>query len=286
MNTLHNTLWSAVVAALLATLLVGTAFAGTASIMNGKDVTDIEYSGDKLRMDTDANGEGYMVIRDGRMFIVTGETVMDASAMMSMFGGAIPDPGPSVAKVEDLRKTGRSETVAGIQGEVWEIRYVDEGGRPQTNEVVLSKDARAREFQQAMGLMTRTLLQAAGKDSRSADAMLNEFEKRGRGMLRMGNEFRVSALTGQRVAEDRFSLPSEPFSLPGFGGNAAFSGNDDDAAASDGGRGLKGLGGLFGKKAERQQGRIEDRTEAEVDEATDSAVDKALNKAFDKLFGN
>nr|MBV6629146.1 hypothetical protein [Oceanococcus sp. HetDA_MAG_MS8] len=286
MNTLHNAFSSAFVVALLATSLVGTAFAGTASIMNGKDVTDIEYSGDKLRMDTDDKGEGYMVIRDGRMFVVTGETVMDASAMMSMFGGAIPDPGPSVAKVEDLRKTSRSETVAGIRGEVWEIRYLDDDGRPQTSEVVLSKDARAREFQQAMGLMTRTLLQAAGKDTRSADVMLDEFEKRNRGMLRMGDEFRVSALTDQRVAQDRFNLPSEPVSLPGFGSNSVFSGDDDRAAASDEGRGLKGLGGLFGKKAERQQGRIEDRTEAEVDEATDSAVDKALNKAFDKLFGN
>ena len=274
----------AVLAATMATLLAGTASAGTATIMNGKDATTIEYAGDKLRMNTD--DEGYMVIRDGRMYVVTDGTVMDASSMMGMFGAAIPAPGPSAAKVEKLSNTGRTETIAGILGEIWEIRYIDDDGKAKTSEVVLSGDARAREFQAALGLMTRTLLNAAGKDTRGADVMLREFESRKRGMLRMDDEFRVSALTDQRVAEDRFSLPSEPVSLPGFGGNATASDNEDQAQAGNKGGALGALGGLFGKKAERQQERVEDRTESEVDEATDSVVDKALDKAFDKLFGN
>lgn len=284
MNTLTHLRGTAVLAATVATLLAGTATAGTATIMNGKDATTIEYAGDKLRMNTD--DDGYMVIRDGRMYVVTDGTVMDASSMMGMFGAAIPAPGPSAAKVEKLSNTGRTETIAGLRGEIWEIRYIDDDGRRKTSEVVLSGDARAREFQAAMGLMTRTLLSAAGKDTRGADVMLKEFESRKRGMLRMDDEFRVSAVTDQRVAEDRFSLPSEPVSLPGFGGNASNGDSEEQAASGSKGGALGALGGLFGQKAERQQERVEDRTESEVDEATDNVVDKALDKAFDKLFGN
>lgn len=255
-------------------LHTGASLAGTATIMNGKDATAIEYADEMLRLDTD--DDGYMIVRDNRMYVVTGSTVMDATAMMGMFGVAMPAPAPSATHLNSLRNTGRTETIAEIRGEVWELSYVDEDGRNKTNEVVLSPDRRARELQRALALMTRALLQAAGEESHSADLLFNEFAKRKRGVLRMGDEFQASALSAKRVAAERFDLPSQPVAMPTFGahGGAAKSG------------GLSSLRGLFGEQAERQQERVEGRTEEEVDQAADNAVNKVLDKAFGKLFGN
>lgn len=267
----------------LALGFAGAAQAGMASIQNEGGISQLEYRGAQyLRMATDA--EGYMLHRDGRLYMVQGrpgqETVMDAGAMLQMFRGAMPDTGPQPQRIESLEPTGASETVAGISGEVWSLKYVDDKGRNQQTDLVLSKDARARELSEAFNGFSLTMLRLSGEDTAPAERMMAELKKKGRGILRYGNEMKVTYLSGDQIASSRFELPVEPMAMPDFSGLAGRG--SQPAANSD----TSAAGGYVGEKAQRQQDRVEDRADQEVDDATDKAVDKALNKVFDKIFGN
>lgn len=272
--------------AVVAMLAGGSAWAGVAVLKSGKDVMQMEYVGDNL-LRMGSGRDGYMVFRDGKIYMVSGEpgqeTVIDAGAAFQMMRGMMPDTQPSASRVNSMTNTGRKETVAGIVGEVWSVSYVDENGKPQQGEFVLSGDKRARELRNAMHGMSRAFLKLAGKDPSQADVMVNELKQRGKGILRFNDEMTVTSLSGERVASSRFDLPAEPMAMPnmqGFGGGAS------QAQSNEKSGGGFSLGGLFGKKAERQADRVENRTESEVDQQTDKAVDKALDKAFGKLFGN
>lgn len=270
--------------ALLSLVISPLTWAGQAEVVNtGGAVSQLEYRGeDFLRISDKSNG--YMLHRQGKLFVVSGEpgneTVMDASSMMRMAGGSMQKGLSNVGQIQSLKKTARSETVAGIRGEVWTLVQTDSKGRTKTTELVMSADKRVREFRDAMFAFSRTMLVSSGKDSADADEMIAELKKRGRGVLRFGDEMTVRSIDGNKVAMERFDLPAEPMAMPSF-----FSSGDGEANSKKSGGAMSSLGSLFGKKAKRQQDRAEERTEDEVDDATDQAVDKALDKAFEKLFG-
>ncbi len=268
---------------LLATMLVGTsvAHAGTATITNkgSSRPSTLEYRGaDKLRMATDA--QGYLLKRDGKLYMVQGakgqETVIDAGNMLSTFGANAPK-GPNPSKVISLKKTGQTETVAGISGEVWAMRFVDSEGKERETDLVLSGDARVRELRDALHGFTLALLGNDAEGIAAAERMIAELKQRGRGMLRFGSDMQVTQITDTPVASARFDLPAEPMAMPDF---SSLMGGKKPASSQD-----AAAGEYLDEKAGRQQKRIEQRADDEVDEASDKAVDKLLNKAFDKLFG-
>lgn len=280
----NTTLYRAAV--LFAALLAAPAFAGSATVEggSGRDRHQVvfEYSGDRLRMQPQAQAEGTMILRDGRVYMIASGMVFEFADMMKMMGSVgsqAPGIGPDDAhRVLGLDATGRTEKVAGLSGTVHVLRYADAQGREHREEIVLSRDAQARELATAMDGLSRAMMRALGKTETPAEAQLWS-QLKGQGVLRYGSEFRVVSFGGQPAAS-RFELPSAPQKLPSLGalGGASPSG---EAAASDGG-GV--LGQIFGQKAQRQQDRVEQRSESEVDRATDEAVDNVLNKAFDKLF--
>ncbi len=242
----------------------------------------VDYLGDKLRFDVDGEAQTHMVMRDGKMYAVTGQTVIDMSGMAQMFGQqAAANPGEMGSDVErliGLHATGRTETVAGLRGEVHVLEYVDAKGKKRTEEVVLSNNARAWELTQAMERMARTFSASAGVDKRPGETELwKQLNGKRAGVLRYGSQMTVVSLSGKNPSSSRFELPSAPQTLPNLG---AMGG-----ASAQGGAGFD-LGAVLGKKADRQQDRVEQRADQEVDEATDTVVDKALDKAFKKLFGN
>lgn len=190
---------------------------GWARIASSGENMKLEYRGAKLRMNVEGQGgDAYMLIRDGKIYSVTGNMVIDASSMMQSFGGQTKTPGDSMARFHALEATGRSETVAGISGEVHVLDFTDHNGRRQQKEVVLSDDDRVVAMQEAFLRMTKTMADATGTDTGGAadfEAALD-----GRGVLRMGNEMRVAEISGEDPAAARFELPSEPKSMGDFGG--------------------------------------------------------------------
>lgn len=205
----------------LAAILLLTAFpalaGGWARIASEGEDMKLEYAGEKLRMTVAGQGDkAYMLIRDGKIYSVSGEMVIDASSMMQNAGGQTATPGDSMARFHGLEATGRKETVAGISGEVYRLDFTNHDGRRQQKEVVLSGDERAVAMQRAFLRMTKTMSEATGQELGGAA----DFEKAlgARGVLRMGNEMRVAEISGDTPSASRFELPSKPRSFGDFGG--------------------------------------------------------------------
>lgn len=200
------------------TLTTFSAFAGGwARIASEGENMKLEYRDAKLRMNVEGQGgDAYMLIRDGKIYSVTGNMVIDAGSMMQAAGSQAKTPGDSMARFHALEATGRNETVAGISGKVHVLDFTDHNGRRQQKEVVLSDDQRVVEMQRAFLRMTKTMADAAGTDTGGAadfEAALD-----GRGVLRMGNEMRVAEISGDDPGAGRFELPSKPKSMSDFGG--------------------------------------------------------------------
>lgn len=221
---------------------------------------DFEYRGDsQLRMSVPQQQGGYMLVDGDAVYSVSQHNgqpmVMRLDKLLGSGMPAPATPGADVEGVQKLENTGRTETVAGVQGEVWMLTYTDADGKTRSDEIVVSDDPRAVAFSRALMSMGKAVASAAGEPAQE-DPMARQLE--GKGMLRMGSQMRVTALSGTDPAADRFALPAEPTDVPGMGA----------------------LGEMFGKQADRQQQRTESRTESETNNAVDSAVDKVLDKAF------
>ena len=283
---IDNTFLKCIAIPLLA-LNTSITLAGTATIESEGELSQLEYSGQQyLRMGTDR--DGYMLHREGQLYIVSGdqgnETVIDASAAMQMFGSMMPEMGPSASGVHSLRNTGRKETIAGINGEVWIVDYSDEDGRHQV-EMVLSKEAAVREMRDALTGFARSVIHTTGANPDQANEVFNALQKRGYGYLRIGNEMKVVALSGEKVDKRRFVLPAEPMQMPNLSNfGAAISAGAETESGGANTRDNTGVsfGEIFQKKAARQQQRAEE----DVDKQTDDVVDQALDKALNTLFGN
>lgn len=197
--------------------------AGTASIQNPNDRTmDVAWENEsKARIDLPGKA-GYLVMRDDKLYSVQTKgnrtMVMDVSAMAGMFGEAMQDrmggEGPSTstgpqeaAEVESIGATGESEVVAGIQGEVYEVRWRDEDGKLHTNQAVLTDNPLVLELQTVMIEFTQTYAEAMDQDRSSA--MHRALSDRGLGSLRMGDT-QLTEISGDSPAASAFELPAEP----------------------------------------------------------------------------
>ncbi len=278
---------------------------GTATLETSADgerhQSTIEFDGKgSLRMDGGAQQSGYLLVRDNKAYsvVVNDGTpmVIDLASTMKMLGGLAKQgssegatAGNEVARFVSLEKTGASETVAGISGNVYNLTFVDDEGQQRTESLVLSKDARARELTKALTVMGKQMAKAAGVPEPEGTAkMYAEIDGSKQGVLRYGSDFRVASFGGE-PSSSRFALPAQPQQMPNLadlmsgaaGGSAGAEANVDTGASSS-----NPLGGLFGQKAQRQADRVEGKTDQKVDETTDKAVDKVLDRALDKLFGN
>jgi hypothetical protein len=284
------------------------ASAGTATVSSGDGGTStFEYSADALRINAEAaNSNSYVIVRDGSMYSVMDNDgqimVIDAGSMMKGFSGFASQAAPSQldSKVISLKDTGKNETVAGVKGDIYELLFEEKDGTERTEEVVLSKDKRAREFRDALFMMM-----SFAKDIASDEAMeqgrdmRKRLEKMNVGILRMGTEMTVTSISGEKVAASRFALPAEPMNLEGIGsmlsemskgmsttqpaGDAA--GSAEQPAKKKGGL-FSSMMGALGDKTERQTDRAGAVVDDKVDEETNEAVDSAIGKALGKLFGD
>jgi hypothetical protein len=287
--------------ALLATYASNSAFAGSATVKSAEgELSTFEYNETMLRVSI-PQGDGYLVVRDNSIYSVMqadGRTlVIDASSAMKGMGSAIAQATPSDfnAEVVSLEKTGRSETIAGIKGDVYDLRFVDEDGKEQNEELVLSDDSRALDFRDALFLMMGAAVQALDIDETTdgAKVMRNQLEALDAGILRYGGDLTLTRIDGDSVDPERFTLPAEPMDMSNlgalFGAMAAEAPADPDSENGEDeteNTGLfKGMMGALGSKVNRQADRLGGSAENEVDRETDEKVDNAVGKAFGKLFG-
>lgn len=176
--------------------------------------------------------EGVYVLFQGEAesYFINGESVVDLQAFrreleswalgrymlqqMSRRTEHIPSP-------EQLRKTDRTETIAGIEGVVWVAKMQDpETGEPLRREFVLSDDPRIVRLRAVMRRMGQQ--QAEEIDDPRVQEMREAFRKafdENVGFLRYDDRFKVKELSETSLADVRFTLPQgNPVkSLPGMG---------------------------------------------------------------------
>ncbi len=262
------------------------AAAGTATIASSDgEAMTFEYRGDDL-LRVGVADESYMLVRDNTLYVVSmnnGEPmVINASSMMKGFSGMVQQAAPpaTTADFVSLEKTGRAETVAGIRGDVY-LLTTEEDGRAQTRELVMSDDARAIEFRDAMFIMGHAAMEALDDYPRPDDDkdVQKQLEAMNLGVLRVGEDMTVTSLSGDNVAAARFELPAEPMDMGGLG--AMMGGSSGERGGSNGETGgvfSNMMGALGGKQADRGEQQNNNGKEAAPD--SDNAVKKALGKLF------
>ncbi len=274
----RSNVYTALLLALGLTVLPASADIAEVVDSEGNKMT-FEYQGDQLRIDMNQQNS-YMLVRGEHVYAVTdndGEVmVIDVKQTLSMFGNmaqsAIPDM--AAVNVESLVKTGRSETVAGIQGEVYTLTFTDHEGQRQEAEMVLSADRRALGFRDAVHRMASTMSSMLAQQG-THDRLQGQLDAQNLGVLRYGQDMRVTSITETQVADARFVLPAEPTDLSGLGG--LFGAN-----AVGGGEGGFMSGILGGNNAEKTTDTQEEEEPANPMEN----AGKEIGKAFGRLFGN
>ncbi|MFP4183003.1 MAG: hypothetical protein ACLFRW_00335 [Halorhodospira sp.] len=209
---------------LLATPALAIA-AGTASVQTEDQTLEVLWQDESKARITPQGQSDYIVMRDDKLYgVSTGGSrtmVVDLTAMAGMMGqmGLDPSstsPGPNQAMdVESFGATGETETVAGLQGEVYEVRWREQGGRTHTDQAVLSDNPLVVELMTVMAGATQALAEAM--DREHGGAVEERLSARGLGILRY-NETRVTEISDEAPGEGAFELPAEPMNSPGMGG--------------------------------------------------------------------
>lgn len=208
-NTRH------VIAGLLLSLPLLAWASGTAVLKADNETLHISWQGTKtLRMQS-ADTRDYMLLREGKVYSVGYEgkqpVVLELSQMMQGFAAGVrEDPAFQRMAPQSLTATGRTETVAGIPGKVYEATIVDADGRTQNSDMVLTDDARVIELSQAYLYTVAAMfgsddVRKAYEDSLPAGA---------RGILRVGSEWSLQSISDVAPPPSDFELPAAPAGLP------------------------------------------------------------------------
>lgn len=118
------------------------------------------------------------------------------------------------ARAADIINTGKTETIAGFKGELFQIKNPVDG---KTYDAVLTDAPEVVEATQAFSAFSQGALKAMGLDNLNmADAMA-EFEgKVPMGLLRQHTAFTLKSISKEAIADTQFELPdgAEPMQMP------------------------------------------------------------------------
>lgn len=190
----------------------------------------IEFDGaNAARLTQQDPSKGYLLVRDAKAYTVVTEDgttkVYDMAQVASLLkgmprmagkrGGGMGGKGPQIAadiaEFKSLTDTGRAETVAGIGGSIYQLSYLTDEGAEKTVEAVLSRDPLAFEFSNAMMHLGQTMRETMGRPAMAGSQQLWAKLETGKlGLLRLGDQMRLTRLEGAAPAASRFELPAAP----------------------------------------------------------------------------
>jgi hypothetical protein len=174
----------------------------------------IHWAGDKMRMDFPSQQQhGYMLMRDGKGYMVTQQggqpLIMDMSMLREMSDSMGEDAGAMASQaetVDSLEATGKTETVAGIEGDVYRLAWTDRGGQSHEDTLVLSDDPLAHEM---LGAFQDYVKAVMGR----ADPIGKAILERDQGMLRFGERFKVAEIADASPDASTFELPENAVTM-------------------------------------------------------------------------
>jgi hypothetical protein len=210
---------TAVLAAPPPALADGTViYQADAGQMGRVSMTD-RWRGDALRIDIEGV-DAFMLLKGDTVYSVTsggGQVmVIPISDLAGMAGAAgagaqAPQAGPAFpTDIGGMEPTGEVRTVAGIEGEVYQVEWVDNRGAAHTSTAVLTDDARLLDHQALKMSFSQTV---AGEDP---NPLMVELDRRNLAPLTFGDRFAVVEATADPGPEGNFVLPAEPMDLKGM----------------------------------------------------------------------
>lgn len=168
----------------------------------------VRWADDNLRMDFPGEQAGYMLIQGDKGHMVTEAEdqtiIMDLSMLSELakqMSGEQENPA-GASSLEQLEATGDTETVAGIEGEVYAIAWTDNGGNSHEETIVLSDNTQVRELLDAFHNYQKALI---GEPDPIAEAL----EALGMGMLRQGDSFLIVSVNDETPDTSIFTLPED-----------------------------------------------------------------------------
>lgn len=167
-----------------------------------------------MRVNPDAsNPSNYMLLKDNNIYsvgIADGEVmVMEMGGMLKALGStAMSMGGDNISipvGVESVKDTGKTETIAGIEGTVYTLTTIDANGKTETDEAVLTDDKLVTE-------LTMTYLNSMLPifDQNSPEKFIDALPNNRRGLLRYGGDFRLVSITDDAPDAKDFELPAPP----------------------------------------------------------------------------
>lgn len=220
--------WAIAVLATVAPFAASADVTGTYLLGDGKDpkqTITIHYKDDQhIRMDSGQQGS-YLLIVGKKVYAVSNHngkiTAIDMDSMPKFTPPAVEK---KPAGKGSFVKTGRSETVAGIKGEV----YLADDGAGKKMEVVLASDARAAALSRAFMALAARMGQSLGRETATGiEAALREAKQHGYGaLLRSGNHMTLQSLRNATLPAATWQLPPgvTPTAIPGFAGQPGAAG--------------------------------------------------------------
>lgn len=186
---------------------------GVYEIEGGQSLT-LSYKDDQ-HMRMEMQKDQFMLVNDDKVYMVHKQggqwTAMDMSKMgemMKRMGQQAGQQAAEQAKEQgepEFNDTGRTETVAGYEGKVYDVVSPD----GERNEMVLSKDDDIIALSRAMAQISGKMVKSMGMMDQQAfeDAISeSEVEDMG-GMLRVGDEMRLKSVSTDDKGDDHFELP-------------------------------------------------------------------------------
>lgn len=209
--------------------LFTTLVAATSSLAEGR-VSFIADAGDAGQMSmtehwfgsalrTDIEGmDAYMLLRDDSVYSIismAGQiTVIDLGQMKDMPGAAANQtPSQNEAgvvfpdEIVTIEEMGETREIAGVEGDVHEIEWVDNAGQPRTDTAVLTDDTLLLEHQ----ALKMQLIEAISGEA--PNPLMVELQDRGLAALSFGDRFKVTEVNGDAGPAGDFELPAEPMDL-------------------------------------------------------------------------
>lgn len=189
---------------------------GSAVVQTSGDTVHLSWrDSNTLRMQSPGETD-YMILRDGKVYEITYEdghpTVIDVGEMMKGFMTGLQEDASFMRLVPSSTKaTGRRETVAGIQGKVYEVTATNAHGRKEMINAVLTSSALATELTDSYLHMIEAMYGSA----EVRNAFIHALPEAERGILRFGDDWAVISISEKTPAASDFVLPAKVTKSPG-----------------------------------------------------------------------
>jgi len=175
----------------------------------------IEYRDDENFRISFAKGGAMMVKGQYYVLQTIGSEVqaMDLATikkMMQKYNSTDSGGGDILVPKVSFKALNRSETIAGIKGDVFEVKSTYPNGKSTSEEAVLSDDKQVVSLQRAMVIISeegRKMMAAIGQKSapNPFDAMGSY---RSKGVLRYGRSIKLKSIDRRKISDLRFARPS------------------------------------------------------------------------------